>query len=315
MEIAQLRYFLVAAEEENLSSAARKLFISQPALSRSISKLEEELGVKLFHHNSNRIMLNENGRAFIEYLLRAKQELQNGISMLQQRQDRETGYIAISTSSHGLLAEPCAEYLKAHPNTHLMQYIQSAAQMETTLRRRNIDYCITTKVFEAPDIEWIPIMEDEFMVYVHKDNPLSQRTSIDFSELKNERLIFYDYGLETTDILTRLCYTANFDPDLLFAGNENEVPYFLLEKNLGAFVLPASMHFFHMSEMNMRSNDSVLRTLRIREPRVPFTLGLAYLKGRVLQGAAMQFKDYLIDFFCQRKQMLKDSLAREFPLI
>lgn len=313
MEIMQLRYFLVVAEEENLSNAARKLFISQPALSRSISKLEAELGVKLFHHSSNRITLNENGRAFQEHVRRAEQELQNGVSMLQQRQDRESGYVVVSTSSHGVMAKACADYLQAHPKTHLMQYIQSAEQMEVMLRKRRIDFCLTANAFESPDLQWQPIMDDEILVYVHRDHPLANRRLIHFDELKDQRIIIYDYGLETTDVIRHLCYASHFEPDLFFAGNENEVPFLLLNKNLGVFILPASMHYFHMSPV-MPGNRAPIRTLRVQSPRHTFTLGLASLKDRVLSGTADQFRSFLIDFFRQQNDALQAQLARDFPL-
>lgn len=311
MEIMQLRYFLAVAEEQNLSNAARKLFISQPALSRSISKLETELGVQLFHHSSNRIMLNENGLVFQEHVRRAQQELQNGIFTLQQRQDRESGYVVMSTSSHGVLSRPCAEYLKRHPNTHLMQYIQSAEQMEIMLRKRRLDFCLTSNIFESPDMQWQPLMEDEFLIYVHRDHPFASRQLILFEELKDQRIIIYDYGLETTDIIRHLCYASHFEPDLFFAGNENEVPFLLLEQNLGVFILPASMHYFHAGSI---LSDAPIHVLRVQSPRHTFTLGLAGLKDRILSGTAEQFRDFIIDFFRQQNAQLQEKLNHDFPL-
>lgn len=314
MELMQLKYFITVAEEENLSAAATKLFISQPALSRSISKLESELGVKLFNRTSNRIRLNENGQMFIRYLTRASQELDNGVRMLRQDLDRETGFVTVATSSHGILASPCAEYLVDHPKIHFMHYIQGAKQMAAMLHKRQIDFCVTSKKIQDPQITWVPIIQDEFLVYVHQDNPLSQKSSVDFAELANQRLIFYDYGLETTDVLYDLCYQANFSPDLFFAGNENEVPFLLLDRNLGVFILPASMHYFHMSEPGRDDSRPPYKALRIHTPRVSYELGIATLNNHTLSGTANSFIEYLRGYFRERNDMLREYLERDFPL-
>ena len=66
MQIAQIRYFVTAAQLQNLSKAAEALHLSQPSLSRSIARLEEELGTPLFTRSGKRILLNEPGRRFLE---------------------------------------------------------------------------------------------------------------------------------------------------------------------------------------------------------------------------------------------------------
>ena len=67
MELSQIRYFIVAAQFQNLSKAAKILNITQPALSKSISKLEDEIGVHLFDRSSKKITLNESGKKFLDY--------------------------------------------------------------------------------------------------------------------------------------------------------------------------------------------------------------------------------------------------------
>lgn len=312
MELSQLKYFLAVAEEENLSAAAKRLYLSQPALSRAIARLESELGVQLFDRSSNRIVLNENGRQFAHYLGRAEQELDNGVRSMRRQQDAETGDIAMSTSSHGVLSKALTDYLVAHPALHLRQYIQSARQMQEMLIAREIDFSITSARFPVPEICWEPLMQDEFLVYVHHDHPLAHEKEVDFARLARERLIFYDYGLETTDILNELCALAGFSPDLFFAGNENEVPFELLSRGLGVFLVPASMHYFHMGRPPA-SRTGRAAVLRIAAPRRPYTIGIATLRGRVPSPAVAGFLDYLRAYFSDLNEKLAFSLAQDFP--
>ena len=74
MQPQQLRFFVAAAREENISKAAQSLFISQPNLSLSIKKLEQSLEVPLFHHRKGKVALTACGQLFLEYAERALNE-------------------------------------------------------------------------------------------------------------------------------------------------------------------------------------------------------------------------------------------------
>lgn len=82
MELLQLRYFCEVARCSSMTKAAEKFMIPQPAMSQTIARLEKELGVKLFDRVNNRIVLNENGRIFLNYAEKSLVELQNGLQAL-----------------------------------------------------------------------------------------------------------------------------------------------------------------------------------------------------------------------------------------
>ena len=83
LEIHQLRQLIAIAENETLTTAAESLYISHSTLSRTIKRIEKELGVKLFHHTKNKIFLNENVRVAVE-------EARKVISQLELRPDRKS---------------------------------------------------------------------------------------------------------------------------------------------------------------------------------------------------------------------------------
>ncbi len=90
------------------------------------------------------------------------------------------------------------------------------------------------------------------------------------------------------------------------------MPFELLSRGLGVFLVPASMHYFHMSTTPSprRGGASVLR---LAAPRRPFTLGVAFLRGRVPSPAVAGFLDYLRTYFAARSEELAASLARDYP--
>lgn len=86
MELLQLRYFLALAKEEHMSHTAEKLFISQPSLSLTIKKLEDELGVKLFDRTGRNIKLNLYGKAFLPHVEDVFSSLERGVNELKKLQ-------------------------------------------------------------------------------------------------------------------------------------------------------------------------------------------------------------------------------------
>lgn len=307
MDLTQLKYFMTVAETENMSAAAKLLYMTQPAVSRSISRLEEELGIKLFERTGNRIILNDKGSLLYQYLQRAGTELKNGIDAVTNHLEPDRGSVVVSTSTHGILADACAGFLCSNPNAHLSQYILNPERMTEMLCQHRLDCCICMSNLVSAEIEWTPVLEDELLIYINKKHPLARERAVKFADLAGERFLLHDYGLETTKLFFALCSKAGFTPDLLYAGNEMEVPHMLLQRNLGIFVLPASMHFFHTSSI-MPEEESDVKVLRISGTAAAFQQGIAVLRNRSLSPTARNFVQYLKAFFLQRNRLLRTYL-------
>ena len=95
MELLQLRYFCEVVKWGNVTRAAKENYISQPALSKTIRNLEDELGVKLFERVKNRVELNEYGRAFYDKVSRGLQMIDSGVEGLKLAPDSERGEITL----------------------------------------------------------------------------------------------------------------------------------------------------------------------------------------------------------------------------
>ena len=91
MELQQLRYFREVAEREHVTRAADSLFVSQSAISRALTQLEEELGVPLFYRQGRAVVLSPYGRSFLEHVVRALNVLETGKRVLGERSGAETG--------------------------------------------------------------------------------------------------------------------------------------------------------------------------------------------------------------------------------
>lgn len=85
MDLNQLHYFITVAETENITKAAQKLYITQPALSRAIGRLEAEMGVKFFDRKTNALILNENGQIFLHYVSQGLDAINAGVHAVRER--------------------------------------------------------------------------------------------------------------------------------------------------------------------------------------------------------------------------------------
>ena len=119
MELLQLRYFVAAAREENVTRAAQKLLIAQPALSQSIARLEEEMGVRLFDRIGKRIRLNAAGRELLRTVEPILASLAAMPEKLQAIADEEAEIISLNVlaASH-LITDLIISYRTTHPKTN-----------------------------------------------------------------------------------------------------------------------------------------------------------------------------------------------------
>ena len=99
MELQQLRYFKIAAEAQNITRAAKTLYISQPALSASIGRLERDIGVQLFERHSNSIRLTEAGNCFLEHVNSAFAVLNEGITKAKAIQNRKSDRVRVASGA------------------------------------------------------------------------------------------------------------------------------------------------------------------------------------------------------------------------
>ncbi|MDC7126922.1 MAG: LysR family transcriptional regulator, partial [Spirochaetales bacterium] len=190
MELNQLQYFKVVAETEHITHAAEKLNISQPALSRTILRLEENVGTKLFDREKNRIILNDAGKILLRRAERALMEIDDGVKEVQALNKEKSNQIKFSITESGFITAPLVSYMMNNPDLHVEQYIQSCSEIKKSIENGEIDFGITFSPIESDIIEWTPLISEEVLAFVGVEHPFAKKDYISLSELKNERFIF-----------------------------------------------------------------------------------------------------------------------------
>ena len=177
MELRVLRYFLMAAREENITRAAEKLHITQPTLSRQLMQLEEELGTSLFHRSSHRIVLTEDGMLLKR---RAKEILELSEKTQLEFQSREelSGEIAIGcgeTCNMAYLSDLMVSFREKHPLVQFRIHTATADDVKERMEKGLLDMGLMLEPVETPQYDSVPMpCQESWGALVRADSPLHE---------------------------------------------------------------------------------------------------------------------------------------------
>ncbi|HEY1176897.1 MAG TPA: LysR family transcriptional regulator, partial [Phytomonospora sp.] len=152
MDLLQLRYFRAVARKEHISRAAEELRVAQPSLSRTIARLEDELGVPLFDRKGRRIVLNRYGAAFLDRVERALRELDDGRRELAELAGFDAGDVAIASETLLSLTALLTGFVKAHPGVRVGLRQAAPAEMSRWLREGVVHVCMASQPLTGPGL-------------------------------------------------------------------------------------------------------------------------------------------------------------------
>lgn len=292
MELSQLHYFVTVAQMEHLTRAAEHLNISQPALSKAISRLEEELGMPLFERSFNRIVLNRNGRNYLRYVTSALEALQAGHESLEAQSDSRSGNISIFTSCGGILQPAIRAFLTAHRDLHYRQISYANEHIASRLEQGKSDFAVCVNQPLTGQFLWTPLMRDELFVLAPPQSPLSGRDSVSLRELSEVPLVLDSSVLGIHDILSAAFDRANLTPNVGYELDNAELTLQLARETQGTAFLPGLFR-----EMLPEEDGKPWDMIPVADHALSFELGILRLKNRFRTPASEILEEFLIQWF------------------
>ena len=289
MELLQLQYFQTVARLEHMTRAAEELQIAQPSLSKTIARLEEDLGVSLFDRKNRQLKLNHYGRLFLERVNRVFLELNEGKREIEDELERGQTQITLAVSIPKVLPELLSSFLKKFPDIKFQQVLESTSSMKSLLEKAEIDFCISSVEIVGSDIVWEPLMTEQIYLVVPPEHPLAKREKIYLNEVKDEPFISMNTGFGFRNLTDEFCHEAGFVPNIAFEGDEPGVIGDLVRQGLGVAFIP---------EISWLGNSKPFpNKLEIIEPHCQRTIGLGWSKRRYLSNPGQHFRQYVLDYF------------------
>ena len=189
MNFTQLRYFVSVAQLENVTKAARLLHITQSSLSKNIAMLEEELGMELFDRGSRKIVLNQQGRRFLEYSTRVLLELQltlNDMSVIARGSGKKIKVGLCGTDSR--IMGCLREFLNDNPDAELD--INCNIERLDKLDINDYDMVVYPSGIRYAKLSGYSLGDMHYLLAVHKSDPLAARSSVTVEDLGRHSYIF-----------------------------------------------------------------------------------------------------------------------------
>ncbi|MFE9446084.1 LysR family transcriptional regulator [Streptomyces sp. NPDC006602] len=238
MELNSLRQFLVVARLEHLSRAADELHIAQPSLSRTIARLESDVGVPLFDR-SGRLRLNDTGRLFRDHVERALGELDAGRRAVTEATSQGLGTVRLASETFLTLTRPLAAYKRAHPAIEIALHWSPPEDMTRRLRAQEVDLCVASQPLHAEGLESVRLFEEAVGVGVPLDHPLASRTSVTIDELADQPFVTAREGHWLRRLLDRLFAARDLTPKIVCESDEHSAIADLISAGLGIGLAPA----------------------------------------------------------------------------
>ena len=286
MELTQLKYFAEAAKTENLSKAAINLHISQPSLSKAISKLEDELHTQLFQRDGRKVVLNDNGRAFLEQISPAIAQLQEAEYQFtcpdQMNTNRRT--VGIWGSSDAL-TDCIHAFLREHSDVAFV--IKSHIESITRLDIRDFDLLLYSdgddyfKKYRGTEI-----LCEEYLLAVHKNEKCADKIFVSAGDLASFPMISAGQSSEAERLLPQM----NILLKNIVTVDNQIVQKSLVSAGAGVCIVP-------QSESRIFADDPNIRLLHIRNPGMSRKLKICFKREKLLSGSGREFMSFVYGYF------------------
>jgi DNA-binding transcriptional LysR family regulator len=289
MEWSQLENFHAVAQLEHFTLAAKKLSLSQPALSRSIARLESELGVPLFDRVGRRVKLNSFGRMFHRRTVRILQEMKEASQEIDDWQSPERGTISLAfLKSLGTSFVPrlVRAFSNQYPQVNFQLFQNATNVMLDQLENGEIDYGLSYVTETRPGIECAQLWTEELFIFVPSSHPLAQNRSLALADIAHERFVVLKRGYGIRTVFDRLWAQRGVQPNIAFEGEDVASVMGFVAANLGITLLP------HVARLDMTD----ISRLTVSDCRCERSIGLLWREDRYRTPAARSFQQFLVAF-------------------
>lgn len=288
MNLNQLEYFCTAARCQSITQAAKKLFITQPAVSGAIRELEKEFSVNLFNHSRTGLTLTEDGKRFYE---RAELLLREIETARQQFSDLGGTRSPVSVGIPPLwgttfFPDLLRDFNKKYPDIKLTFYEYGSARAANLVQEEELDVALVSMGFSDPDkFHSVCIGKDRFVIAVDPSHPLAGRKSITLEEVVREPLIMFNTDSVQNGTFRKRFEQMGITPNILIYTSQIYTMKSMVHNN-------TCVSFFYESLLQDHP-DLVGIPL---EPAIEKQVGLIWRKGKYTAASTEAFINFVREY-------------------
>ena len=287
MELQQLKYFKTVAEMGKITDAAQALFVSAPAVSTSIARLEEELDTPLFERTNNRIILNRQGQIFLRYVNQVFTSLDCAKTELRHSTMLQGQNVSIASVSSTQWVDMITAFSQEHP--HFTLSCTSVKRQELVTNGLSARYTFLLAgeddipLFYQNELDSTFLFEERPVIMVHNDHPFAKRTEVALSEILNETIFLPMEDYTLYEQLVKLFEGCSIP---MPAGNaySHLATQEMVSQGLG--IAFATLH-------TAKSAALPIKYVAIRERYEPWISRLYWRKNHVFTEDEKRFKEFI----------------------
>jgi len=211
----RLKVFYTVAQRLSFTKAAAELFITQPAVTKHIKELEQQLNVQLFRRNGNSILLTTAGKILMQYaekIFQTYTELENELAQLHSMEAGTLHIGASTTVAQTILPKILALFKKTYPAVGFTFTQANTDVITQQVLAEKIDIAIVEGAAHHPQIAYAPFAKDEIVLVTKANNQLSKKAEITPKQLLNIPLVLREAGSGTLDVIFNAISNAGINP-------------------------------------------------------------------------------------------------------
>ncbi|SNT35302.1 transcriptional regulator, LysR family [Noviherbaspirillum humi] len=281
LQTDEILAFLAVAEKSSFKAAAEELFVSQPALSRRIERLESALGSQLFERTTRRVSLTQAGRQFLPHAQAAMEELELAIRGISETSIQRGGMVTLAcvpTVANHLVPSVLKEFAAKFPKARVKVIDEGAAQVLESVVAGIADFGINFIGAQESDIEFEGVYQENFVLAVPRRHSLARQASVSWDELAEESFISVGGTSGNRTLIDHALAKLKKRPAIRYEANHIAGAMGLVAAGLGVAAVPSLALF----------GDAypTLTGLPLTGPRISRTIGLIHRKGSKLHPTA-----------------------------
>jgi DNA-binding transcriptional LysR family regulator len=286
MDVHALRYFVEVARHQNFTRASEALHVTQPAISKSVRALEEELGAPLLLRERRRVRLTDAGRIVLERAqgildsMRVIEEEVVELAALRRGRLRVGMPPIVGVAFFPPLL---TEYHRAHPGIALELREEGSHHIEALVLDRELDVGAVVLPTDEKAFGTMPFVRDELRAVLHPTHPLARRRTLALEDLEDTPFVLYRPEFALHGHILDACRRSGFNPTVVSESSHWDFIVAMVAANIGVALLPQTIC--------RRLDRRQVRAIRLRGTAIPWNVALIWRRDRHLPPATRAFLD------------------------
>ena len=293
MELSQLRYFITVAELGNMSKAAEALFVSQPNLSTSISRLEEEVGVPLFDRRRGKITLNQNGALLLKSVKRAVSILDAGVQAVREQNSGQDAVLTLACMVDD--TDLLGSFVLANPEINLVQTRADLPAITALLEHGDVDLALTVLPPPSEEVAYERVYSCHFVLLMSQDHPLAGESFITRRQLAGQRLAIDGSRLSRETFYAAESSKFGLTPIIDYDVRHLDLLLSLVESNRCISIVPSVKY----KELYLQGRHRSVVCREFAEGSPEAYWGIAHNKRFPLNEQGRRFRAFVRDYFAR----------------